>query len=233
MNWGELNTIIIPAVIALGGGIVGYFLKYYLDKKAQFASNNAEVKRVAYQKFVNLTASFFIQSKKSQRLQNNAVEELGEFYKQYVLYGSPKVVRALASLMQVFYKRNSLGIADQDMTKAELRHILRSMTRVYKAMRKDIGLSNRTLGYRGSSLMRAIITDYDQIMRPKPIVWLSFYSMSLRNKWGRKDMVMSGTQEATSSVVLSTPEDVYTEDPATTHLQSSKVNHKNNKRKKR
>lgn len=195
MDLETLNPIIVPAIIALGGAIIGYFLKYYLDKKAQFASNNAELKRDAYQKFVNLTASFFIKSRKSQRVQGNSVEELSEFYKQYVLYGSPAVVRKFANLMQVFYKRETLGISNTDMTMAELKYILRSMTRVYKAMRKDIGLSNRMLGYGGSTLMRAIITDYDQTMRPRIIVRFSFLLISARHNWKRKELESLYSQE--------------------------------------
>lgn len=195
MDWNTLNPVIVPAIVALFGGIIGYFLKYYLDKKAQFVSNNADVKRSAYQKFVNVTASFFIKSKQSKRVQDNAVDELGEFYKQYVLYGSPKVVRSFANLMQVFYKREALKITKQDMTRAEQRYMFRSMTRVYKAMRKDIGLSNRTLGFGGASLMRAIITDYDHLMRPKFVVWLSLFLMSFRNHLGRSNITKSEVQE--------------------------------------
>ncbi len=227
MDWKELNPIVIPAAIALVGGIIGYFLKYYLDKKAHFASNNAEVKRDAYQKFVNLTTSFFIKSKKSQRIQNNAVEELGEFYKQYVLYGSPKVVRVFANLMQTFYKRGALGINDDDMTKAESRHMIRSMTKVYKAMRKDIGLSNRLLGYGGAALMRAIITDYDHVMRPKPIVWLSLFTMSFRNKWGRKAIEDEKTDEPVENPEL---EDAVMNNTA--QIQHSKK-YRNGKKKRR
>lgn len=172
--------VAIPSLIALLGGFVGYFLKFYLDKKAQFSSKNADIKREAYAKFIDLTVNFFITSKKAQKQQHNIVDDLSYFYKQYVLYGSPKVVKAFAEFMQIFYLREIAGLKDKELTRAELRHMMRGITKTYAAMRKDIGLSNRFLGRKSSVLMRGIIKDYDVIMVPRPILWWRLFRVNMR-----------------------------------------------------
>lgn len=181
IDWEKLTPIIAPAIIALIGGLIGYFSKYYLDKKAKFSEQNSEIKREAYAKFVSMTVNFFIASKKAKRQQQNVVDDIGKFYKQYVLYGSPKVVKAFANFMQIFYLRELAGLQDKELTKADLRYMLRSITKVYAAMRKDIGLSNLLLGRKSAKLMRGIIKDYDVIMVPKYILWWKFFTLNIRS----------------------------------------------------
>lgn len=181
IDWDKLAPIVAPAIIALLGGVIGYLAKYYLDKKAKFSEQNSEIKRDAYAKFVSMTVNFFITSKKAKRQQQNMVDDIGEFYKQYVLYGSPKVIKAFADFMQIFYMRELAEIQDKELTKAELRHMLRGITKVYAAMRKDIGLSNWLLGRKSAKLMRGIIKDYDVIMVPKYVLWWKFFMVNIRS----------------------------------------------------
>lgn len=162
-----MNPIVVPAIIALVGGVIGYFLKFYLDKKAQFASRNAEFKREAYMGFVETTSSFFINSKAAKIQQSKIVDSMAKFYQTAVLYASPDVLNTYADYMQFYYRRNNEGKTDRDMEGEELYRAITGMTEVYRAMRKDIGLSNRGLGEYGEVLLRPIITDYDSVLDNK------------------------------------------------------------------
>lgn len=158
---GVVQLLILPAL----GGLAGYLLKYYLDRRQQFATKNAEVKREAYQGFVNLMVDIFAKGESE-----DAVARLHVFYKSDILYASPGVIKAFAELMQYFY-------VVQDFTgdKKKLRGALRRVTKVFKCMRRDIGLSNRRLGREGEILFRALLKDYDDFMTPVWKKWsLSF-----------------------------------------------------------
>lgn len=158
-NWLTLIGII-------SSGIVGYFVKYSLDKKAQFSSKNAEIKREMYQEYVDFVLSFISEVQKqtgdtTPEQQQKIVEKMRGFHRRAVLYSSPEVINAYSDMMQHSYK-SSNGSADG------LGYMV-LMTNVFKAMRKDIGLSNRGLGCGAIRLMRPLINDYDTTIKPKEI----------------------------------------------------------------
>lgn len=158
-NWLTLIGII-------SSGMVGYLVKYSLDKKAQFSSKNAEIKREMYQEYVNFILSFIndLQDQKSDATPEqtkDAVRKMKEFHKKAVLYSSPKVINAYSDMMQHSYKSGDGGVDGL--------HYMVLMTNVFKAMRKDIGLSNRGLGSGGIRLMRPLINDYDTAIKSKEI----------------------------------------------------------------
>lgn len=178
MSYDDLQKIIVVLIPTIIGAATGYFLKYYLDKRSKFVTKNAEVKREIYQEFIDMTSSFFINSEQEKKMQANFVDNMSKFYKKYVLYGSPKVVRSFSSYTQIFYKRQKMGNQDKEFTKRELKQLIRSITKIYKSMRKDIGLSNRGLGKDGALLLRAVLKDYDDIMRQQPFSLLkSFFKL--------------------------------------------------------
>lgn len=158
-----IEAALIAAGLALVGGIVGYFLKYYLDKKQAFSSDNAKIKRDMYQKYVEqilATSRQFkaqLTSQQIEKIQKEFEKHANDFYSTSILFASPKVVRAHASFM-----RNE-GIAQSNEYAYEL---MLKNARLYKAMRKDIGLSNWGLGWDGEVLLRANINDYDTTIRP-------------------------------------------------------------------
>ena len=155
------NWITVIGIIVTGG--VGYGIRYFFDKKAQFSSENAQVKRKMYQDYVDLIIDFF-DSSTANKPAHKVQKEMYNFYKKCVLYASPKVINAYSSLMQHFYNttHDEGGI---DIVKT--RTSLKKMTKVFKYMRKDIGLSNSGLGRDGELLFRAIITDYDEKIKPR------------------------------------------------------------------
>jgi len=156
----QLTSLGGLAISLVGGGVSGYFIKYFLDKKQQFTTENAKVKRDNYRKFVEL----YINQLNSP--QTELVKEMRDFYKEYVLYGSPGVIKSMSKLFQHFYKQPIIE------TKRQQRTMLRMLARVFKAMRKDLGLSNRTLGYDGEILLRTLINDYDSVMYSRFRLWL-------------------------------------------------------------
>ncbi len=153
-NWLTLIGII-------SSGAIGYLIKYFLDKKAQFSSENAQIKREMYQEYVNFILKFLsdLQEQETEvtpNQQKEIVKKMKDFHRKAVLYSSPKVINAYADMLQNSYKGNSDGF-----------HTMVLMTNVFRAMRKDIGLSNRRLGSGAIRLMRPLINDYDTTIKPK------------------------------------------------------------------
>ena len=156
------NWLTLIGIIA--SGILGYLIKYILDRKAQFSTKNAEIKREMYQDYVDLVIDFFDTSKVAKPT-HKTQGEMYAFYKKCVLYASPRVLNVYSDLMQQFYKNPT--DENSDVSIHQTRIVLKKMTKVFKYMRKDIGLSNRGLGKDGERLFRAIITDYDEKIKPR------------------------------------------------------------------
>jgi hypothetical protein len=163
MDWNKLLPIIIPSVIALISGLFGYFLKYYLDKKARFSSDNAAIKREMYEDYIGFMMKFVSNPENqagdfNDEQTKDILSKMREFHRKAILYSSPRVVNAFADFLQYSYKH-----PDGD-GKGEYTMVL--VTNVFKEMRRDIGLSN--YGLRGGAirLIRPIINDYDQVIAP-------------------------------------------------------------------
>jgi len=148
-----IASILLPIV----GALVGYFVKHNIDKKRELNSEIAKERREIYQQFVNLMVGIFASTKKNKNANTTKlVNELYEFYKKYVLYASPGVIKAFSNYFQLIYHQDTENGFD---TKLNLLH----MTKIMAEMRKDLGLKNKGLGKDGEVLMRAILKDYDEI----------------------------------------------------------------------
>jgi len=150
-----------------GSAVVGYLVKYFLDKKAQFSSQNAEIKRQMYQEYVNFILGFITDLQNqtgsaTSKQQKDIVGKMREFHKKAVLYSSPKVINAYADMLQYSYQQK------QDSDSYGF-HYMVLMTNVFKAMRKDIGLSNRGLRSGAIRLMRPLINNYDDKIKSHEI----------------------------------------------------------------
>lgn len=209
---------ILPAAI---GALLGYLLKYYLDKKQQITSDNTIEKRKAYQDFVNLYVDLMNDSTVS-----TAPTKLREFYKKYMLYGSPSVIKSLAELLQFFYKEPKLD------SLREQRHAMKKIARVFKTMRSDIGLSNYTLGHNGELLMRAIIKDYDHIMTPRWILRSKAFINSALNQLSGKARKDNGNQSVRDDSIVIEKHDSEPEiRDNIPHPQNSKKSNRKKRRK--
>lgn len=161
-NWLTIIAIVGP----VSGAVMGYYIKFILDKKAQFSSQNAAIKREIYQGYVEFILKFIdeLQSGDSnevtQKQQKQIISKMKKFHREAVLYASPKVINAYSDMLQNSY-RNTVG--------GDGLHTMVLITNIFKAMRKDIGLSNRKLGSGGIKLMRPLINDYDTEIKPKEL----------------------------------------------------------------
>jgi hypothetical protein len=158
------------AIIALLGVVVGYLLKYYLEKKQAFSSDNAKIKRKMYEKFLDgmhkTTKKFSkLDGTPTQKFIDDVRKEFGdltaEFYNTSILYGSSKVIRRYADFVRY---------TDKPQTEEYQYELMLKSSRLYKAMRKDIGLNNWWLGKDGELLLRGNINDYDTTIR-EYVMW--------------------------------------------------------------
>ena len=151
----ENYTAFIGIVSTLIGGGIGYFLKYYLDKKKDLVSEITKERRAMYQQFVDLIINVLIGSKIKRNSTDKHVAALYEIFKKNVMYASPGVVIALSEFFQYLY-------ASEDK-ESNPKDIFRHVTSIIKEMRKDLGLSNKGLGMDGEELLRPLIKDWDQL----------------------------------------------------------------------
>lgn len=145
-----MNILVYPLLTL----VVGYLIKAGIDKRQEFITRNAEIKRAAYMQMTELILDLFSQEKLGKVEDKDMVKRLNSFNTKCILYGSPEVVNAYGDMMQALY-----GMADAIDTKQNFVNI----TKLFKAMRSDIGLSNIGLGDNGEKLLRARFTDYGGI----------------------------------------------------------------------
>lgn len=156
-NWITLIGIFSSAVI-------GYLVKYLLDKKARFSSDNAKVKREMYEDYIKFIMSFITTYKEGgdvkskTKSEKEAIKKLREFHRLAILYSSPKVINAFADFLQYSYRHPT--------SDGKGEHVMVLATNIFKEMRRDIGLSNRGLRSGAVRLIRPAITDYDLKIRP-------------------------------------------------------------------
>lgn len=140
------------------GAVVGYYVKHYIEKKKELTNEITKERRQIYQNYVNLIIDLFGKAKNPHTLdQNKLIKDLNEFYKKYVLYASPEVINAYSNFFQYTYQDTS--------EKPNIRKLLSLTTKIMMEMRKDLGLKNYGLGKNGELLMRAMIKDFDLVMK--------------------------------------------------------------------
>lgn len=148
-------TISLPL---LGAGI-GFLIKHNIEKKKEINNELTKQRRENYQQFVNLVIDLLAGTKINTGKNNtNMLKELFQFYKKYVLYASPNVIKAFSDYFQFIYNVNE---NEPDYAKNSLELI----TKIMAEMRKDIGLKNKGLGKNGEMLLRALINDYNSIWK--------------------------------------------------------------------
>ena len=149
--------VLIGTILTILGGLIGYFIKNFLDKKKELNSENIKIKRDMYKEFISLFFKVVNNTKKDSEgrlLPVDIKSDLHKFYEDYSLYSSPSVINAFGDFMQYAYKNtNSM---DTKMTFSKV-------SRVIKCMRKELGLSNRGLGRDGEKIFRAMFKDYDDL----------------------------------------------------------------------
>lgn len=156
----QTSTTILTILLPFIGAGIGYLIKHLIEKNKEIANELSKQRREIYQQYVSLIIDLFSKNKISQKKkEDNLLSELFEFYKKYVLYASPNVIKAFSDYFQFIYSQNDFE-NDKDSKKS-----LEFMTKIMLEMRKDIGLKNDGLGANGQMLMRALINDYDKIWK--------------------------------------------------------------------
>jgi hypothetical protein len=152
-------TILTISLPFIGAGI-GYLTKYYIEKNKEVNNELTKQRREIYQQYVNLMIDIFSKDKiQKKKKEDNLLGELFEFYKKYVLYASPNVIKAFSDYFQFIY--NQEDFENDKNSKRSLEY----MTKIMLEMRKDIGLKNKGLGKNGEMLIRALINDYHKIWK--------------------------------------------------------------------
>lgn len=156
----QTSTTILTISLPFIGAGIGYLIKHLIEKNKEIANELSKQRREIYQQYVSLIIDLFSKNKIIQKKkEDNLLSELFEFYKKYVLYASPNVIKAFSDYFQFIYSQNDFE-NDKDSKKS-----LEFMTKIMLEMRKDIGLKNDGLGANGQMLMRALINDYDKIWK--------------------------------------------------------------------
>ena len=151
----QLLAPLLGTILAALGGLVGYFIKDFLDKKKELSSENIKVKREMYKEFIVLV--FKVMNNKDSHGSPSPLDikkDLYRFYEDYSLYSSPEVINAFADYMQYIYKNPK---------SMDTKTILAKLAKVIKSMRREMGLSNRGLGKNGEKIFRAMFNDFDNL----------------------------------------------------------------------
>ena len=156
------NTVTL-FVISLITGILGYYLRYNLERKEKLINEATNERRKNYQNFINIVIDIFSSTNdsKKRKKQDDEVSRIYEVYKSYILNASPKVLNAFSDYFQFIYKQEGQENLD---TKTHVQ----KLAEIIFYMRKDLGLSNKKLGNKGEKIFRSIFTDYDKIMEDNP-----------------------------------------------------------------
>ena len=154
----EITYSVLAIVLPIIGGLVGYYIKYSIDKKKELTSEITKERRELYQKFVDLIIDMWSKDNKNKNI--NVKKEMYTFYKKYVLYASPEVIVAFSDYFQFLYKVNDRD----DTTKSNTKEHIKRLSKIMYEMRIDLGLENVDLGENGEVIFRAIFRDYDSII---------------------------------------------------------------------
>ena len=146
-----LLSITLPLV----GAAIGFLVKYIMEKNKELSSEVTKERRLIYQQYVNLIMDVFANTKVNGK-ELNLVKELYGFYKKYILYASPNVIKAFSDYFQYLYNNEDKEI--------DIKKNIILLSRIMLEMRKDLGLKNDGLGENGEMLFRAILKDYDSFI---------------------------------------------------------------------
>lgn len=141
-------TKILLFILPLLGGLFGYFLKYYLDKRKELESNVLIKKREIYTRFVEAIIKA-MDSSEDPRKKEEAAKEFGKLYSEVLIYSSSKFITDFGNLMQYLFAKD----ANPSQTFSLLGITIQTM-------RKELGLDNKYLGTFGEKLFKPKIKDY-------------------------------------------------------------------------
>ena len=127
----QANATIAASIIASFIGLTGILATQYQARKRQVEEAHREEKIKLYSKFLDIAASHLKQGSTDLTHRLISKEELFEFFWEFktklILRGSPDVIQAMARFEAVSVEGGDVLSAVDD---------------IYRAVRKDVGLSN-------------------------------------------------------------------------------------------
>jgi len=149
-------VLFVPIIAAL----IGYWFRYFLDRKKELASEVNRERREVYQEVVDMVIGILKDVKSNKKTNINEVtKKLFNIYRKEILYASPKVINAFNDFMDNAKEAEKLNLD----TKQSSARVLLKLASLLAAMRKDLGLSNRGFGKNHKKLLRSLIQDIDSI----------------------------------------------------------------------
>lgn len=126
-----LNPTVGAAIVAAVATVMLGIITQYLLKKRQLDDAHREKKIQIYEEFMKMAAAHLAQQNENLKQKKIPQEKIVEFFFKFktdlILRGSTGVIRAMAKFESV---------------SAESGDVLGSVDDIYRAMRKDVGLSN-------------------------------------------------------------------------------------------
>ena len=130
-------TLIIPLVF----GALGYLLRTILERREKANEKIIAERREVYQKFIDV----IINSKRNSS--TNLRIDVEDFYKKFILYASPLVVKEVATLINALNNNKK-----EDL----LLNYTKILNNIIFSMRKDLGLNNKGID---EDIILSIITN--------------------------------------------------------------------------
>lgn len=105
----DSSVLLNPAVIGIcgllltgSGALIGYAVRYQLDKRKELVSEVNRERRAVYQQIVEFLFGMLQNTKQGKPTDiNKMVSDLYRIYSKKVLYASPEVIDALNEFMEM------------------------------------------------------------------------------------------------------------------------------------
>jgi len=145
----SVNPTVGAAIIAAVATVILGLYTQYLLKKRQLDDVHREKKIQIYEKFIRMAAAHLAETNQNLKQEKITQDKVVEFFfhlkTDLILRGSARVIKALAKFEAV---------------SAEEGDVLSAVDEIYRAMRKDVGLSN--VGLRPKELVGIYLSSDDR-----------------------------------------------------------------------
>lgn len=144
---------IIGAIATISGAIAAVIITQYQTKKREIEEAHREKKVEIYKKFLEAIQGVIARENKNITIKGLSEQELVDYLfchkTEILLWGSPKVIKA-----QLQFEATTRSHGDTLL-------LLTAMDNIYRAIREDIGLSNK--GLNKFDLIKLYLNDPDEL----------------------------------------------------------------------
>jgi len=147
----KISSAIIAGMFTIFAGLTAVIITQRQTKLREIAEAHREKKIEIYNKFITAAITMIGAQNEHSDIESLTDKELFSimfnFKKDILLWGSPEVIKAQLKLERLSHENSNL--------------ILFAVNDIYKAMRKDIGLSNSGLG--NNELIKLFMIDSEEM----------------------------------------------------------------------